>query len=226
MEHVLDNPAYNALNTGNANLANGTDRVKYFDSEVSPFIGFDDNFPANFEKLYELIPYERPVGFVSPIEAEIPKQWQVIYQVPCFQMVHSGDPNHVDESNLIVLTDRHIPQMVALTKLTNPGPFSERTIDFGHYRGIFDGDKLVAMAGQRMNPLPYAEVSAVCTHPDYAGKGYAKQLLQWQVNRIIAEGNTPFLHVKCDNERPIKIYEQMGFAIRCKMYFYILKKNS
>lgn len=225
MEDVLDNPAYNALNTGNVKLANGTPHIKYFDREVSPFIGFDVNTPANFKGLYDLMPDDRTAGFVSPIEAEIPKEWEVIYQVPCFQMVYRGKAKPVHESNLVVLTDQHIPQMIALTKLTNPGPFSARTIDFGHYRGIFDGDKLVAMAGQRMNPLPYAEVSAVCTHPDYTGRGYAKQLLQYQVNRIIAEGNTPFLHVKCDNDRAIKVYEDLGFEKRCKMYFYILKKN-
>jgi predicted GNAT family acetyltransferase len=224
MKHVLDNPAFNALSIGNKNLANGNGHIKYFDKEVSLFIGFDENTNANFQELYELIGHDWPVGFVSPIEAVIPGPWQEVYYVMCLQMIHNGKTNLVDDSKLVELTDEHIPQMIALTKLTNPGPFTERTIDFGHYLGIFDGDKLVAMAGQRMNPLPYAEISAVCTHPEYLGRGYAKQLLQYQANRIIAEGNTPFLHVKQDNDRAIKVYESLGFKTRAKMHFYILKK--
>jgi predicted GNAT family acetyltransferase len=226
MEHVLNNPAYNALNTGNKNLANGNGQIKYFSKEVSPFIGFKENRPDNFEQLHALIQHGGPVGFVSPVETIIPAMWNVLHSVPCFQMVFNGDTVPADETNLVTLTDEHIPQMLELTKLTNPGPFASRTIEFGHYRGIFDGDKLVAMAGQRMNPLPYAEVSAVCTHPDYTGRGYAKQLLQYHSNRIIAEGSIPFLHVKCENERAIKVYENMGFETRTRMYFYILKKNN
>jgi ribosomal protein S18 acetylase RimI-like enzyme len=226
MEHVLDNPAYNALNTGNATLANGNEQIKYFSKEVSPFVGFQETRPDNFEQLHALIGHGGPVGYVSPVETTIPAMWNVLHSVPCFQMVYNGDAVPTDETNLITLTDDQIPQMLELTKLTNPGPFASRTIDFGHYRGIFDGDKLVAMAGQRMNPLPYAEVSAVCTHPDYTGRGYAKQLLQYHCNRIIAEGNIPFLHVKVDNDRAIKVYESMGFEKRTRMYFYILKRNS
>jgi ribosomal protein S18 acetylase RimI-like enzyme len=225
MEHVLDNPVWNALNTGNANLANGNDNIKYFSKEVSPFSGFKENLPDGFEKLYDLIPHTRPVGFESLTDIAIPDIWTVLHNVSGLQMVYKGDIVPVDESNLVVLTDEHIPQMLELTKLTNPGPFALRTIDFGHYRGIFDGDKLVAMAGQRMNPLPYAEISAVCTHPNYAGRGYARLLLQYHCNRIISEGNIPFLHVKHDNDRAIKVYESIGFETRTKVYFYILKKN-
>jgi ribosomal protein S18 acetylase RimI-like enzyme len=224
MKHVLDNPAFNALNTGNKSLAKGNSHIKYLNKEVSPFIGFDDNTDLNFHKLYDLIDHDLPVAFVSPAEREAFGPWQAIYYVMCLQMVYNGAINAVDESNIIELTADHIPRMLALTKLTNPGPFSERTLEFGHYRGIFDGHELVAMAGQRMNPLPYAEISAVCTHPDYTGQGYAKLLVQQQINRISNEGNIPFLHVRCDNPRAIQIYKNMGFETRAEMHFYILKK--
>ncbi|MES2809050.1 MAG: GNAT family N-acetyltransferase [Bacteroidota bacterium] len=222
MEHVLDNPAFNALSTGNAKLANGTAQVKYFHKEVSPFIGFDENTDQHFQLLYNQIPHDWPVGFISPTPRDIPQPWKIIFYAPCYQMVYKGDVKAIDERILVELTARHIPQMIALTKLTNPGPFKQRTIEFGHYRGIFDGDNLVAMAGQRMNPLPYAEISAVCTHTDHTGKGYAKQLMQQQINRIISEGNTPFLHVRCDNPHATRIYESMGFEIRREMHFYII----
>ena len=114
--------------------------------------------------------------------------------------------------------------MLSLTKLTNPGPFLERTIEFGHYRGIFDGEELVAMAGQRMHSFNYAEISAVCTHPDYLGRGYARQLLLNQAQRIQAEGNIPYLHVLSTNERALKVYTGLGFVTRKEMYFYVLQK--
>ena len=225
MKHVLDNPAFNALNTGNKKLANGNGHIKYFNKAVSPFMGFDENTNANFQELYKLTNHDSLVVFISPDEVSIPGPWRVTYYVMCFQMVyHNPMVTQMDDSALVILTEEHIPKMLALTKLTNPGPFAERTIDFGHYLGIFQGDNLVAMAGQRMNPLPYAEISAVCTHPDYLGRGYAKLLMQYQINRIIAEGNIPFLHVKCDNDRAIKVYQSLGFEMRAKLHFYMLEK--
>ncbi len=226
MDHVLDNPAWNALVSGNKNLSQGEGQIRYFDEAVSPFVGFEENNAANFQQLYDLSPQNRVFGFVSSAEIEIPAPWQVSLYLNCLQMVYEPtDINTAHEAiGLTALTEEHIPQMLALTKLTNPGPFAERTIDFGHYHGVFDGDKLVAMAGQRMHVFNYAEVSAVCTHPDYLGRGYAKQVLQFQVRRILAAGEIPFLHVRYDNQRAIEVYESLGFVTRKTIHFYIMKK--
>ncbi|GAB2972910.1 GNAT family N-acetyltransferase [Mucilaginibacter puniceus] len=223
MEHVLDNPAWYALNSGNSNLAYGNEQVKFFDKDVAPFVGFKENSVENFDALYELITHDGLVAFVSPFQTAIPGKWKLLRHVPCLQMVYRGDTVAVN-TDLIDLTNEHIPQMMELTELTKPGPFRERTIDFGYYQGIFDKERLVAMAGQRMAPLPYIEVSAVCTHPDHLGKGYARQLLLSQVNRITSEGNVPFLHVRDDNHRAIKVYESVGFVTRTDMHFYMLRK--
>lgn len=224
MEHILDNPIFNALATGNQHLSNGNTQIKYFSKEVAPFVGLKNNSAENFQALYELLPQEGPFVFVSVEETQPPSPWQVLAAIPGYQMIYNGDDLPVDESSLIRLTDEHIPQMLELTSLTNPGPFAQRAIDFGHYMGVFEGDKLAAMAGQRMNPLPYAEISAVCTHPDYTGKGYARQLMAYHINRIKAEGNIPFLHVRADNDRAIAVYKSLGFEIRSAVYFNIIKK--
>jgi ribosomal protein S18 acetylase RimI-like enzyme len=224
MEHLLDNPIFSALATGNQHLSNGNTQIKYFSKEVAPFVGLKNNSVENFQALYALLTHQGPFVFVSVNETDIPSPWQVLSAIPGYQMVYNGDDLPVDESNLVPLTDEHIPQMLALTALTNPGPFAQRTIDFGHYMGIFEGDKLVALAGQRMNPLPYAEISAVCTHPDHAGKGYARQLMTYHINRIKAEGNIPFLHARADNERAVNIYKSLGFDIRSKVTFYVIGK--
>ncbi|WP_114937218.1 GNAT family N-acetyltransferase [Mucilaginibacter endophyticus] len=225
MEHVLDNPAWKALNTGNRSLAGGNDIAKYFPKEISPFVGIPEVSVGNFNTLYNTIPFESYFIFIAPHDIVIPEQWTIVNYLKCLQMVFEGEiPAGFSDDDLLPLTEQHVPQMIELTQLTNPGPFIERTIEFGHYRGIFDGDKLVAMAGQRLNPTPYAEISAVCTHPDYLGRGYAGKLLLNQAKRIKAASEIPFLHVKSENERAIKVYEKLGFVTRKEMSFYVLKK--
>jgi ribosomal protein S18 acetylase RimI-like enzyme len=226
MKHVLDNPAWNALISGNKHLSNGNEQVRYFDKEVSPFVGFEENSIDNFRVLYDLIPHNDPVGFITPNEMEIPGKWKVLQLIRALQMVYDDEAGPIDANpKLVPLTDEHVPQMLALAKLTNPGPFAERTIGFGHYHGIFEEDKLVAMAGQRLHVFDYTEVSAVCTHPDHTGRGYAQMLLLYQLQRIKAASGIPFLHVRYDNERAIQVYERLGFKTRKEIYFYILQKN-
>jgi ribosomal protein S18 acetylase RimI-like enzyme len=226
MEHVLDNPAWNALISGNKHLSNGNQQVKYFDKEVSPFVALKENSTDNFRILYELIPHNGPVLFITTVEMEIPGPWKVLHVIKGFQMVYEGpELSACTNPELVPLTGEHVHQMLAITKLTNPGPFAEKTIDFGHYYGIFEGTQLVAMAGQRLHIFEYAEISAVCTHPDHTGKGYARQLLLHQLHRIKAASNIPFLHVRYDNERAIKVYESLGFVTRKEIYFYVLQKN-
>ena len=225
MEHVLDNPAWNALISGNKHLSFGNAQVKYFDKEVSPFVAFKENSEENFLLLYELLSHDGPVLFVTPVELKIPESWRVLRCIRGIQMVCDvGTEYDQPDKDLVPLTNEHIPQMLELTQLTNPGPFAARTNEFGHYYGIFENDKLVAMAGQRMHVFNYAEVSAVCTHPDCTGKGYARQLLVHQINRIKAASEIPFLHVRDDNDRAIKVYESLGFSARTDVYFYVMVK--
>ncbi len=223
MEHVLDNPAWNALITGNKSLSRGNSQVKFFDKEVSPFVGFDTDTANAWELLYEELPHIGPAVYISPQPVNIPAQWKIARHIVCLQMVFEGDYKKVTQQ-ITPLTDRDVPQMMELTGLTNPGPFSAHTIEFGHYEGIFDGDKLIAMAGQRMHPLPYAEISAVCTHHHHLGKGYARQLILSQANRIKDAGDIPFLHVLESNDRAIKLYKSLGFTTRSQLHFYLLNK--
>lgn len=225
MQHPLDNPAFNALISNNKRLSHGNEQAKHFADDVAPFIGLKDYSDNDFQKLYELLPENRPGVLIKHIEQEIPKNWNILRAFRCYQMLFEQPAVYEPSAGIVNLTHEHVPQMLALTKLTNPGPFLQCTIEFGHYRGIFDGEKLVAMAGQRMHAFNYAEISAVCTHPDHLGKGYARQLLLNQAQRIQAEGNIAYLHVRTDNTRAIKVYEGIGFTIRKEMYFYVLQKK-
>lgn len=223
---MLDNPVFNALSTGDARLASGTADVKWFDVEVSPFAGFTLPGAEGFASLHAMMPQGRNILFAKPEAIDIPEGWQILAQIEGSQFVFDVQTNIAAPAiDPVPLTDADVPAMVELATLTRPGPFNNRTNQFGHYYGIFEGGRLVAMTGQRLHPGAYAEISAVCTHPDALGKGYATALLQHQLQLIITQGKTPFLHVRSDNERAIEIYQRLGFHYTRPMWFYFLKRT-
>jgi predicted GNAT family acetyltransferase len=116
-------------------------------------------------------------------------------------------------------------EMIGLTKLTKPGPFGKRTHELGTYLGIRRERKLVARAGERLKIPGHTEVSAVCTHPDYTGRGYARILMIEVMRRILDRGETPFLHVRRDNERAIQLYQKLGFTTRAVLYTVGLRRD-
>lgn len=116
--------------------------------------------------------------------------------------------------------------MMALTELTKPGPFSARTHELGTFLGIRVGGKLVAMAGERMKPANYTEMTAICVHPDHRGRGYAQVLLSAVARQILARGETPFLHLFSDNAPAIALYQRQGMAIRRRLQVTVLQKRA
>lgn len=226
MDHLLDNPVWNALSTGNSSLANGNDQVKFYDKEVSPLVGLKEFSKDHFGILHELINSPRILAVVSPGEIVIPDQWKAINHIKILQMVFDGSiPPAPVSHEFIPLQRQHVPAMIALTNMTNPGPFSERTIDFGNYQGIFKNNELIAMAGWRMQPSPYIEISAVCTHPDHHGNGYASLLMNYHITKIIRASGIPFLHVRSDNANAIKLYKKRGFFTRKELDFTVFQKK-
>jgi ribosomal protein S18 acetylase RimI-like enzyme len=224
VEQLLNNPVFNALRTGEAHLANGTENVKYFDEEVSPFAGFPEDYKTGFQELYDMLPPERMTLYATRRRVSIPSGWQLLNEIGGLQFLYTGKPETTNQFNLIPLTTEHVDDMIALARLTKPGPFAKRTIEFGHYFGVFQDNKLVAMAGQRLHVGNYTEISAVCTHPDWLGKGYAAALIQQQLSIICDSGQIPFLHVRADNARAIALYERHGFKENGPMNFYFLKR--
>ncbi len=226
MDHVLNNPIYNALISGNKIFARGDERVKFFPEDISPFAGLPENSQPDLHVLYQISPAKSFFILFTVQEMEIPVKWKVMAQMNILQMVRNNPvPLAEADEELIVLQEEHVPEMMALTKMTNPGPFVSGTIRFGHYMGIFKEGRLVAMAGQRLHPNPFVEISAVCTHPDHVGKGYAGILVNDQIKRILAGSETPFLHVLEVNERAINLYQKLGFVIRKRVIGYGLQKQ-
>lgn len=222
-EQVLDNPIFNALTTGNRVFSEGDEQLYYFQTAVAPFVGMAAYTAETFELLQQ-VPVAGADFFIvfTTEETEIPHPWKLLAALPLYQMVYTGPLLTAQTDSAIVpLTEKDVPAMLALTQLTNPGPFRQRTIELGNYTGIFADGELVAMAGQRLQPLPYIEVSAVCTHPQYVGRGYAGRLIKEQVRRIQQQGGIPFLHSKQDNTGAIHLYEKLGFSIRRVNYAYM-----
>ena len=223
MEHVLDNPAYYAMMSGNRNLSLGTDLVRYFPEAVSPFAGLADFGETRFEELAQLLPFGRGAVVVSPDNITIPPAWNVRMHGLGLQMM--GDRSigpSLKDWEFVELQPEHVSLMVDLAKLTNPGPFGQRTIEFGHFVGLFDGDRLMAMSGHRMHPTPYIEISGVCTHPDYVGRGLGAALTYYQVVKIREIGEIPMLHVWAHNSRAIRLYENLGFVTRRELHFNVI----
>ncbi|MBB5394158.1 GNAT family N-acetyltransferase [Mucilaginibacter sp. AK015] len=223
MAHILDNPIYNALKTGNKKLSADGARAVHFRRDVAPFAGMENNSSADFKALSAFDPQVSPLVIFTPVKLDIPKKFEVIHEFEMQQMVYKGGmPIATAPKPVTELNESHIPQMLELTELTKPGPFLERTIEFGNYTGIFEDGKLVSMAGQRLQPTPYIELSAVCTHPDYLGRGYAGMLLNEQVKKVLQVSGTPFLHVLASNKAAISVYERVGFETRSPMFGYVL----
>ena len=128
------------------------------------------------------------------------------------------------DPQVIELSVADSAEMIELTTLTKPGPFSTRTHELGTYLGIRHAGKLVAMAGERLKVPGFTEVSAVCTYPKHTGHGYARILMSEVMRRIRGRGETPFLHVREDNVRAIALYGRLGFAVRVVAHLAVLRK--
>ncbi|MEK7225647.1 MAG: GNAT family N-acetyltransferase [Bacteroidota bacterium] len=233
MPHILDNMIWNAISTGNRDIALLDGDVGCYQPDIAPFVGLKELNDESLKKLHDFISADRRVAIAYFNKISLDKNnpiaigWEVIRQMECCQMVYEYPMNTFTtaKSHLIVpLTAEHVPQMLELTRLTKPGPFLQRTIEFGNYFGIFIDGRLAAMTGQRMHPLPYMEVSAVCTHSDFRGKGYAKACMLHVMKLILDNSFIPFLHVLTSNASAIALYESIGFRTRTKLNIDMIKR--
>ena len=151
----------------------------------------------------------------------VPAGWQLDDFGVILQMVCDAVPA-VPDGPAIVEARRD--DVLALTALVYPHYFRPRTPELGRYFGIYERDRLVAMAGERMGFPGYRELSAICTHPDFGGRGLARRLVCWLGADNAARGATPFLHVAPTNTRAIALYEQNGYRVRTRIAFAALRR--
>jgi ribosomal protein S18 acetylase RimI-like enzyme len=227
--HLLDNPIWNALRTEHSSLAISNHMARRYPAAIGPLSGFTQQSPENYQALGELA---GPGGVVVLFCTEAPAPppgWTLVMGGLLTQMVCENPlpapVNLARGEEFRPLTPAEVPEMVALADLTKPGPFRERTIELGAFFGIFESGRLVAMAGERMHLPQHVEVSAVCTHPDARGRGYARMLIATVMEEIRARGKTPFLHSFAHNESAVRVYESLGFRQRRTFELGVLKNG-
>jgi ribosomal protein S18 acetylase RimI-like enzyme len=220
--HPLDNPASAALLGPQAHLAERLGAALRYPADISPFIALpDEPDPDAWDDLAKLA---GPAGVVSTagVAAEPPPSWDVLMRIDGVQLVADGVADAGDaEAVSLGLAD--VPDMLDLAARTRPGPFLPRTIEFGGYIGIRRGGVLAAMAGERLRPPGWTEISAVCTAPEFRGQGLASRLTLAVTAAIRDRGDTPFLHVSADNVSAIRLYSALGFRVRRSAVFVVVR---
>jgi GNAT superfamily N-acetyltransferase len=226
--HLLDQPMWNALTTSHSQFAIGDGLARTYLPEIGPLTGLSEQSSAAYEDLHRLAPPDGTYGLFLH-EPPMPRTgWTLIRGGLIDQMVftRSSGEDFPQPEGMRLLTAADAPAMVELATLTEPGPFRIRTHELGTFFGIFESDRLLAMAGQRMRVPGFVEVSAVCTHPDARGRGYARTLMSTVMKLILDAGETPFLHTYADNHSAIRVYHALGYEKRRTFHLAVLKKDA
>jgi ribosomal protein S18 acetylase RimI-like enzyme len=219
--HALDNPVWHSLTTQHAGLALTAEGAARYPAAIVPFAGVGEPTARAADQLTSLVDDAESV-FVVGVAPEPPAGWQLEPKKPVLQMICTNRAPEIPGPPVTQMAADQVADMVALTDLVFPGFFRPRTLEMGSYLGIYHGRRLAAMAGERMRLDGYQELSAVCTHPDYTGRGYAQRLLGLLCNSAFDRGFTPFLHVYADNARAIGVYRKMSFVDRTVLPFWAL----
>jgi len=216
--HPLDNPVLSSLTGPHARFAQRRGNVLRYPVDVCPFVAMpDEPVAADWADAARLA---GPGGLLplAGIRVPPPADWEVTVIGEGTQM--TGDDFKVAaDPEAVVLGPSDVPEMLDLTERTKPGPFLRRTLELGPYLGIRHGGRLVAMAGERLHPEGWAEISAVCTDDRWRGHGLGTRLIRAVGAGIRARGEIPFLHALAANTSAIRLYEQLGFQHRASVLF-------
>lgn len=225
----LENVIWEALTTRQACFAESCNSARRFLREVTALCAFERPDDHGYASLADLTGPGGTAAIFLDRPYEQHDGWEYVIGAPLLQMVCENGVAKSDRKTspavIVELGASDSPQMLDLTALTKPGPFGPRTHELGYYVGIRDNGQLVAMAGERLKVPGYTEVSAVCTHPDHLGKGYAAALMMEVMRGIRERGEIPFLHVRSDNSRAIAVYERLGFRTAWEGHFAVLRKT-
>lgn len=222
---LLDRPIWSALTTSQSHLAEGGPRALRYPVDMTPFADMVDMSPASFAALGDLMSGSQVAALFTPEPVDVPAGFKVLLAESGEQMVGSPADSPLRDAEIVALGAADVPGMMALTELTKPGPFALRTHELGTFLGIHAGGALVAMAGERMKPGKFTEMTAVCVHPEHRGRGYAQALLAAIARQIEARGEIPFLHVFSHNTSAIALYQRQGMRIRRRLHVTALMKQ-
>ncbi len=221
----LDNPFWSSLQTRHRDIALKADGAARFPAEFAPFMAVANADANTSEAIATLLAPEESV-YLLGVLPKLKNDWQTEAFRPLAQMVCEAPLEVIDGPEVIPLSNRHLIDVLALTARVYPHYFRNRTMEMGRYFGIYQDGKLAAMIGERMGTDAHQEISAVCTDPDFNGRGYARRLLALLSNDNIGRNRQPFLHVSQENTRALSLYETMGYRIRRDIPFWSLRRKS
>ncbi|QPF89007.1 GNAT family N-acetyltransferase [Bradyrhizobium commune] len=222
---LLDRPIWGALTTRQTHLAEGGPGALRYPVDMTPFADMVDMSAASFAALGELMSGAQVAALFTPEPVDVPAGFKIVLAETGEQMIGSPADSPLRDAEIVTLGVADVPAMMALTALTKPGPFAARTHELGTFLGIRAGGELAAMAGERMKPGSFTEMTAVCVHPEHRGRGYAQALLAAIARQIEARGEIPFLHVFSNNASAIALYQRQGMRIRRRLHVTALMKQ-
>ena len=224
MEIALDRPVWNMLTGPQAALALGQGAAVRLDPEYGPFAAACDHSEEAQAALAALVAPGEQVWLVEREAWPVPKGLTLLRTAPLLQMIAEQPmPVRPEDAEVEPLDQADAAAMTALATATEPGPWGERTRLYGQFYGVRRDGRLAAMAGERMRPAPgLAELSAVCTWPDFRGQGLAGKLIRRVMAGFAAKGQVPFLHSYAGNAKAIALYETLGFTARREMVVTVL----
>ena len=223
MPDELDNPFWSSLATRHRSIALHQGPVARYPADVAPFAGVAGPGDDADGSLEALLAADETVHFLGLLPSLSPR-WSIHAYRPLAQMVCDAPLALPDGPDWVPLGEAQRADVLALTALVYPHYFRPRTMELGRYFGIYEHGRLAAMIGERLGTEAQQEVSAVCTHPDFNGRGYARRLLALLSNGLFERGMRPFLHVSHENLRAKALYEQMGYRVRCDIGFWSVRR--
>jgi predicted GNAT family acetyltransferase len=223
--HILDHPIRNALATRHNHLSEGGPLARRYPPDISHFAAVTEDSDDALVALAALTPANGTAIVVQADRHPVPPGMVAESVFPVVQMLAQTVAAPDEGIDCVELSDADAPEMLALATLTKPGPYLARTHAFGGYIGIRIEGRLAAMAGRRLHMPGLTEVSAVCTHPDFRGRGYAGHLTRVVAARIAAEGDQSFLHTYAGNTNAIRLYEGLGFVHRANLWGSVLRRD-
>lgn len=216
--HPLDNPSLSALTGPQAHLAERRGRVVRYPVDMSPWVAMPDVPDAqDWADAAELAGPGGTVMFMG-VQQTPPADWEIGFEAEGVQLT-GEDLRSEAYPEAVRLGPEDVPEMLDLVARTRPGPFLPRTVELGTYLGVRRGGVLVAMAGERVRPVGWSEISAVCTDQSVRGQGLATRLVLAVAHGIKERGETPFLHAAADNTGAVRLYESLGFRLRRRTMF-------
>jgi GNAT superfamily N-acetyltransferase len=220
----LDNPFWCSLDSRHHALALRAGDVARYPPAFAPFLGVRNADADVADALEALVGPDESVYLLGAVP-RVPRGWRLAAFPDLAQMVCTSSIAAVDGPDIIELSEAHRGDVLGLTALVYPHYFRERTMELGRYFGIYQDGRLAALIGERLGMDALQEISAVCTHPDFNGRGYARRLLAMLTNDNLERGRTPFLHVSHENHRAKRLYEQVGYQLRRDIGFCSLRRQ-